>query len=386
MKKIFNTKNSVLFVSLLIGGLFAGCNDAEYSTLGTRAYLAEAASSIGTKVTVQSSGTTSTSITVSLSEKAKDDYKFKLVADQDVLDRYNKINGTNYIMLPESSYELPTSITLKSGEFTSDATNIEIQSFTEEMNSSGESYAIPLKLVNEDGKMPTTGQSSTFVIALESIFEFSAPILSGKTPVKVDMSPGVLTLSEFTVEMRFQISGFYENQALFNGGGSGDSQVYIRLEDPVGTYNLIQIVGKNTYLNAISPFAKNKWQHLAISFDGSKYLIYVNGKLDAQKDVSPGAVSFNQIGFATSGASWFRANCLMSEIRLWSKALSETQIQNNMVVISPKTSGLEAYWKMNEGTGNVFKDATGHGYTATAEGTINWVHGILSTDEVAPWN
>ena len=198
------------------------------------------------------------------------------------------------------------------------------------------------------------------------------------------MTPGELVLNEFTVEMRFQIKNFAENQALFNGGGSGQSQVYIRLEDPIGTYNLIQIVGKETYLNAKTPFEKNKWQHLAISFDGSKYLIYINGKLDAQKEVAAGAVTFSQIEFISSGR-YFPHDCLLNEARLWGKALSENQIKNNQLTVSPKADGLKAYWKFNEGTGNIFKDFTGNGYDATATGNIKWVNNILSTDPISPW-
>lgn len=384
MKKIFNIKDMTLLVSFFLGGMLAGCDDAEYSTLDPHAYLQEAQKSHGTSLIVQATGTTSTTVTVRVSDKASEDCSFMLVADQAVLDRYNARNGTGYIQVPTEYYILPQNIVIQKGKYESEPISIEIKPFSEEMASSGESYAIPLRLKSADGKVPAMDQSATYVIATGSIIKFSAPVLNGDTPVSVDMSPGILTLSEFTVEMRFQIQGFYENQALFNGGGSGDSQVYIRLEDPVGTYNLIQIVGKKTYLNALTPFENNKWQHLAISFNGSKYLIYVNGKLDAQKEVGAGAVTFSNIQFISSG-SWFRYDCLLSEVRLWGKALNENQIQNNMTVVSPKSEGLEAYWKMNEGSGNVFHDATGKGYTATAEGTVRWIPNILSTDVSTPW-
>ncbi len=49
----------------------------------------------------------------------------------------------------------------------------------------------------------------------------------------------------------------------------------------------------------------------------------------------------------------------MSEARIWSVVRSASQIQNNMTQVSPKSVGLEAYWRFNEGQGNVFEDATG---------------------------
>ena len=44
-----------------------------------------------------------------------------------------------------------------------------------------------------------------------------------------------------------------------------------------------------------------------------------------------------------------------------------------------------AYWRFNEGKGNVFEDATGKGHTITTTVTPVWIDKILSTDEATPW-
>lgn len=384
MKRTF-IKNMLKVAALALLPLWTGCDDAAYKELGTHAYIDEALNARGSSVTVQAEGETNATLSIHLSDMDSKDNHYQLVPDQSVLDAYNKQNGTGFIMLPSDMYSLPSDITIKAGALNADEVKIAIKAFTKDMTDSGESYALPLRLVAKDGSLPAMGTTGAYVITANSIIEFAAPVLNGNTPTTVDMSPGDITVNQFTVEMRFQIKGFSENQALFDGGGSGDSQVYIRLEDPIGTYNLIQIVGKGTYLNAITPFEKNKWQHLAIVFDGSKYLIYVNGKLDAQKDVPAGAVTFSGIKFASSGPAYFRNDCLYNEVRLWGKALNETQIKNNMNSVSVKADGLKAYWKMNDGEGNTFKDYTGNGYNATAAGTIRWIPGILSTDVSTPW-
>lgn len=387
MKCKLNMIKGLLWTLLAIGGVFTSCNNAEYSALGTRAYISEAEKESGTKVIVQIDTPTEIPLTVRISDKIDTSCKFELVADQQALDEYNKRNGTGYVILPDSCYILPSEIIIKAGEYAAESSNIIIKPFSYEMTSSGEQYALPLRLKSMDDKVESMNTTGTYVIATGSIIKYSAPVLNGNTQVSVNMSPGIPTLNTFTVEMRFQISAFHENQALFDGGGGGNDQVYIRLEDPAGKWNLIQIVGKGTYLNALTPFEANKWQHLAITYDGSKYTIYVNGKLDAQKGGLPaGSVSFPNIHFISSGPQWFPNNCMLNEVRLWSKALNETQIKNNMTVVSPKSDGLKAYWKMDEGKGNVFKDATGHGYDATAAGTVTWVPNILSTDSASPWN
>ena len=58
-----------------------------------------------------------------------------------------------------------------------------------------------------------------------------------------------------------------------------------------------------------------------------------------------------------------------------------------MATVSAKSKGLEAYWRMNDGTGNTFTDCTGHGHTLTSEYsyTPKWVEGVKSTDESTPW-
>lgn len=40
---------------------------------------------------------------------------------------------------------------------------------------------------------------------------------------------------------------------------------------------------------------------------------------------------------------------------------TEAQLKNNMNSVDPNSEGLLGYWKMDEGQGYVFKDATGHG-------------------------
>lgn len=286
----------------------------------------------------------------------------------------------NYVLLPEDSYTLPCKIVVEAGQYVAAKTMINIKPFTKEMNESGEQYALPLRLYSKDKIVPTMKQSGIYVIATGSIIKFSAPILGHMTATAVDMTPGDITLNEYTVEMRFQIDKMgRNNQALFSATG-----IYIRLEDPAGLSNLIQIKGHGTYLNAITPFEANKWQHLAIVYNGSKYLIYVNGKLDAQKEVTPQPLTVSTMSICSSG-SYFTSNCLVNEARLWDKALNESQIQNNATIVSPKAEGLVAYWKMTEGVGKKFKDATGHGYDATCNQETKWIHNILSTDVSSPW-
>ena len=47
-----------------------------------------------------------------------------------------------------------------------------------------------------------------------------------------------------------------------------------------------------------------------------------------------------------------------------------------MYVCDPQSDGLEAYWKMNEGSGDTFKDATGHGNNGRAATLPAWIPNV----------
>lgn len=137
----------ILCFSAVITGLgsIVSCGDAKYDTLDTHAYIEEALSSTSQKVTVQATGESFTTLNVHLSNLSSTDNHYKLVTDQSVLDTYNHINGTGYIMLPKDYYTLPETITVKAGQYAADALSIALKAFSQEMMKSGESYALTCK-------------------------------------------------------------------------------------------------------------------------------------------------------------------------------------------------------------------------------------------------
>ena len=81
-----------------------------------------------------------------------------------------------------------------------------------------------------------------------------------------------MTLPQFTVEVRFQVSNTANrNRAVFTNGGS----VLLRFEDPQNdtsdhkAHSLVQFQGDGWYLNPSLSFTPNKWQHLALTYDGT---------------------------------------------------------------------------------------------------------------------
>ena len=71
---------------------------------------------------------------------------------------------------------------------------------------------------------------------------------------------------------------------------------------------------------------------------------------------------------------------LMSEVRVWNKALSADEINapNHFYKVDPASEGLVAYWKLDDGTGYIAKDYTTNGNNLTGEvySGYSWSNGM----------
>lgn len=404
-----NYIKTLLFSAVVAGvGIFAACDDAEYSVLDTHAYIDEALGGTSSKVTVQATGETTTTINIHMSNAASADSHYKLVVDPSVLEEYNKQNGTSYITIPEGQYKLPDDILIKSGEYNAEETTITLEAFSEEMVNSGEAYALPVRLVSKDGNYPVMPNTGAYIILAENIIQFSAPQFDGGAKLSSpEYASDPKSYAQYTVEARFQISNTANrNRAVFttSDGEANGGSLLLRFEDPQfdnsehKAHSLVQIQLNGSYVNPTNHFETNKWQHIAVTFDGTTYRIYVNGIDSGKLEGGKPCLKFKGIGWFTDGDGnqsgwWNGCKILVSQIRIWSVARNAAQIQNSMTQVSPKSTGLEAYWRMDKGTTEtrsdgtytVFKDVTEHGYTLETKQNVEWVDGILSTDTATPW-
>ncbi len=64
------------------------------------------------------------------------------------------------------------------------------------------------------------------------------------------------------------------------------------------------------------------------------------------------------------------------EVRIWNVVRTQDEIYKNMYDVDPKTPGLCAYWKFNEGTGDIAHDFTDNGNDAVSYANADWPSGI----------
>lgn len=382
-------RNKYLLIGLGLAALvLGGCEDAEYSTLSDQAFIAQTSTNGNSseKITIGNDPVT-TSVNVRLSDPASEDCSFELVVDTTVLSNYNRHNSTSYVTLPAGQYSLASDkATIASGESLSSPVDITLNPLTTEMKNSGAKYALPLRLVSTDGKKDVLNSGSSLVVLLDQVIYTPVPILNSSNNFKFLWagSSDNIELNAWTVEMDFNISllgtkvGELNNQCLFGGWANNgkDGEIYIRFGDAPIKGNVLQIKTQGTQMNSKMEFKDNTWYHIAYVCTGSSLSLYVNGQLDNSMTLPGKTVYLGKDNCQMGNQDYLKADVMVSEFRLWTVARSQGEVSNNMYVISPDSKGLFAYFKFNEGQGNSFNDATGHGNTCTAQGTTQWVQNV----------
>lgn len=367
-----------LFATLVVlsGSMLTSCENADMDAIDNRVYITEAASAQSAKIAVEEEGA-KIAFTVRIAEPLTSDIKVKVKIDPSILVDYNAKNATSFEALPEQYYEFESDdVVIKAGEVAAPQSVINVRTFT----TGGKNYAMAVAIDRIEGPIDKTGTSSKFVFLLDKPLIVKTPIMYGggngivAGPFDEAGNPinwGILT-QQWTLEGWVRMANLTSNnRAIFNTGSS-DHEIYIRFGD-VNRYNdhypdsmpYLQIKTLGSQVETGPIFKRNTWAHFCLTYDGTNCTIYVNGKQEAQfAPPAPkgGAVRFDYLQMISSG-SYFNTECNMSQVRLWRVALTQTQIQNNMFYeLDASNPDMFGYWKMDEGTGTTFRDATGNGH------------------------
>ena len=171
----------------------------------------------------------------------------------------------------------------------------------------------------------------------------------------------VLTGNNFTFEAWVKPSGLTNFNSVINKGTAGNYfLVKLNGEDPdMGDPARINIFMSNGVTNGqifynISMAWINQWHHLAVSYNGSTIAFYVDGASVATESWI-GSIPLNA-GYLRLGSSY--GNNLnfagtLDEVRIWNVVRTPLEISENMnTEISAGSTGLVAYYRLNDGTVN----------------------------------
>lgn len=353
------------------------CHDAEYAPVtgagGGVAFIAQTQTQAYASQSI-TLGTEEVFVeaTVRLTDPAAEDCSFLLSKDAGVLDKFNVRRSTSYVPLPEDYFSITdaednpiTQVKVLKGQSLSSAVRVHVKPLSPEMVDSGLKYAIPVTLSSQDARVEVLESAASMVYVLNRLPIQDVPVINSSAYVEGMFNGKASTFTTWTWETNVNMDqlgtaiGQLNNQYIFNVALDGQ-EIYIRFGDAPIEGNRLQIKTQGTQMNSQSLFNMNTWYHIAFVCNGSQVLLYINGQLDNTLDVggNPYTLRSEGVNFSMCNTSYFKANAMFAEMRFWSVARSQAEIQNNMYSCDPGSEGLLCYYKFNEGTGKDFTDAS----------------------------
>lgn len=161
----------------------------------------------------------------------------------------------------------------------------------------------------------------------------------------------------FTMEAWVKPSVFTTSRTIFSQYSSGQRAFAIITKDTGAVEITISTNGSDeVYYITANSLALDTWQHIALTYDNASIQFYING-IEAGINGSitgtlTGAMHNStapiQLG-SRSSAIFYEGD--MDEVRIWTRALTTTEVNDQKnVEIPSSTTGLVAYYKMDQGT------------------------------------
>ena len=336
-------------------------------------------------------------ITASIAKPAEEVVNIRYGVDDSMVDVYNTLYKDNAVMLPHENYYFSSyTAKINAGDVNSGSINIEFKDVLD--LDKNVRYVLPVAIKESNMKILETRATKYYIFQGANLVNIVADMHDNYCDIDWQNPKVVTGLQEVTME------------ALVNANWSmecGDKMCTImgiegyflmRVGDVGHEKNEFQFCG---YPNGISngPLIDyQKWTHIALtmSLATGEATIYVNGVRQPQSTTvttsnwkALGGISFDidesvcnypdfHIGTAYNNT---RNLCgYLAECRIWNRVLSAEELADQRVrpyYVDPKSDGLVAYWKFNEGSGSTIIDRTGNGNNAIAKYPVKWVEMTL---------
>ncbi|ASZ12246.1 DUF1735 and LamG domain-containing protein [Chitinophaga pendula] len=364
----------IVIMLLLATGIFS-CKKETYSDA---LFITGTETNSSTALTVDQSAS-STAISITSSGLASNDITVQLAIDTTLIAAYNQANRKNYKAPPSDLYSLSKgTVIIKSGTHISDAV-----AFTMRSNQGlqeGVSYMVPVTISHVSGGEKVLASSKTIFIIINKVIRSTVASIT-ENYFKCDFSKNndqLKNMRAISYEARVLVNNFDDHSPFISSLMGIEETYLLRFGDVTISKDQLQQAGGKP-LTVPTSFATGRWYHIASTYDGSVQRIYVDGVLAVQESVSRTIDLTNtwaggfHLGYSADGRL---LDGLISECRVWSKALTQAEIQDGMCGVNPASPGLVAYWKLNEGTGNTAFDLSGNKHDAVAQRNVTWVTNV----------
>ena len=341
-----------------------------------------------------------------LAYPAEQDIDVNFQVDPSLIGYYNARLGTNYAMLDAKYYKFSTQhVVIPKGDVNSEVVTISFSDLTDlDIDTN---FLLPVTIQQASGGMGLLKGSKTicYIVRRSSAITTAVSLSNNYFEVpgfeKDSPTANVVNgLTQLTFEAIIRVNRFdpkneistimgIEQYCLFRLGDSGFPKQQLQF-----AANEIKFPDPND-AKLLQP---GEWYHVAVTYDteAKTAVIYVDGKEQSRIDNYGTGEPIN-LGMQKLGDFMFKIGHSygepddmsrqldgeICEVRVWNVARSQQEIFDNMYNIEDPTNtpGLQAYWKFNEGEGDIAKDYTGHGNDAKAYAKATWPAGIEVTQK-----
>ena len=314
-------------------------------------------------------------VSVRASNLVTEDIKIKLTLSPELVDGYNLKYGKSYKALPMDLCKLlDADVLIEQGDNVSSSAGFELLST--DAFEPGVSYCMPVSISSNSGAIEVLESSRTVFIIFNKTIVTQAMMLGSNsynvpsflTDTSLEACPNV------TMEARVYVKSFKNSKPFITTVMGLEGEFLMRFGDVKIDPNQLQVIHGAYNPASAEGFATNKWYHVAMVYSGAKLAMYINGKFEASVDADGSPINLTasrQNGFNIGKSYGSRTlDGYISECRVWTKALTANEINNNMCIVDPTAEGLLAYWRFDAKSGTKVVDLTGHGHDAIGSSSV----------------
>ena len=173
-----------------------------------------------------------------------------------------------------------------------------------------------------------------------------------------------LVQTDFTIEVWLYSGSFNPDSRIISGVTPGTAAYQLQIAGGRVTCDLTTQPYTNINFASAAILTPNSWHHLAMVRQSTTIQLLIDGVLDSSGSNSgatyQGTVGEIRLGRRQGGCCPFPG--ILDEMRIWNRARTVSEIQTDMHrALTGTESGLVAYWRFDEGAGQVASDSTGRG-------------------------
>ena len=310
-------------------------------------------------------------VTVKATRRCPKDVTLRLAIDTALVRTYNATHGTAYIAVPPSSVAIDDSeVTIRQGEALSTAAQVKVINTDDFIE--GATYVIPVTIQQVTGGGGEVIESSrTIYLQISRIISFySLENNLNASSNYIFPDDKMVNLTNYTIEFKvysymFGNVGNIKRVLAIEGKNEEEANMFRFGENGSAGGDILQWVLPGGRCFSSTHFKTNRWYLVSCTYDGATLKMYVDGVEDAQASGSGKSTPFQRFELGMSWGNYRSSQFFqgrLCEVRVWNRALTASEISMGFAGVNAHSDGLVAYWKMNEGEGHIFHDATGHGY------------------------